>query len=214
MKHLEFLKNIALFGRGVFAITIPKDAKTQSSLSKWVYRNCGVRKKYDRRKNIYIEHPPLVLDIFKGSNGDVKILKLTKEGMKHFGANTLPSGSTTPENLMDYVLINSYLYENNLWSKFSYKPHFRIVLNGLSIGLLSQDFGPSKGVNSLDILISTPLVRDNYLSDTRLLEFIAKRDSLPLSYVQSIIANSYIPRSVEFLRRKIYIPDRITDTYF
>lgn len=169
--YREMLKNIADYGHGVFTLTMAGERKQQNSLTVWLRRN------------------PDVYRHWKGVHPDVGVYCLTREGMAYFDGKDTLSTSKSYFSYLEMAILNSYMVEKNHFVSYKLKPHLVVEIAGKTIGVLSPRYGIPKHSSAINLLISTPETRREFLE-----EVATQPDR-----VRSIIQSCYVPTPLKFL---------------
>lgn len=160
MRYKELLENIAIFGRGVFTVSMVAK-EDQEAFRKFINRN----------HQLFTE--------ITGNRGHKKICILNRAGTKHLGlVNCQLTPSKEFMTLVDIATINSYLAELGKFEEYQLHPHQPFTINGKLIGLVSTRWGPPPCL--VDLLISTPSSVKNFFPKTRPSNLITPRGVLRL----------------------------------
>lgn len=161
MDYPTLLKQIALYGHGVFTITMIPDKSEQQALRMFIQRN-----------------PELFFQL-QGNKGHNKLLILTRKGSQYFGARNCPLlKSSEYYTLLDYATINAYLAEIEVFESYKISPREPILFNAKTIGLVSNRWGiPQVPV---DLLLASPKTTKQFFPKARPSNLITPRGVLRL----------------------------------
>lgn len=147
MKYKELLENVAIYGRGVFTISMSSEDDHQN-FRKFINRN-----------------PQLFTEI-TGNRGHKKICILNRAGTKYLGlVNCQLAQSKEFTTLIDIATINSYLAELGKFEEYQLHPHQPLKLDEKVVGLVSTRWGPPPCL--VDLLISTPSSAKSFFQKNR-----------------------------------------------
>ena len=173
---------MAKYGRGVFTITMA---------------NNSIRHQF----KMYLYRHPEIYQQLTGTNGDIKIFQLNKEGMKAFGGTLRGHNMiNTWASILDVALINGYMIESQDIKNYSMKPHSHIEISNKRVGIISNRWGLTKNVGEIDVLLGTKSSVSNLLEAQEELESLAKRESISVEKLTTIIEKTITPKSLLFLR--------------
>jgi hypothetical protein len=162
MNYKQFLTFISQYGHGVFTVTMLDSSSERKTLTSFINNN---------------------LDFFEGlkvAQGQVRIFKLTFKGMSYFGFKRKPCKTMEVYSLLEYVLINSYLINNNAHIKYTIKPYCMLTINNLKVGILSAKWGIPRNINEYDVLVSyKTFVKELFNNHDLLLQY-SKRNGIEL----------------------------------
>lgn len=135
MHYLDALKLCAQYGHGVFF----------SSL-------CGSRKHQDSFKFFKLRHPSF-FETWIPQGAQYRLITLSKDCYKYLGVQYRTYALENYFSVLDAAIINAYMFEQNDFFEWAYKP--RLILNTKlgNVGLLSTRYGPPKDLSHIDLLI-------------------------------------------------------------
>ncbi len=156
--YRETLKKVAVFGHGIFSITMLTDPRERNALTVFIHRN---------------NH---LFESLNGRRGDVVIYKLTKPGLEYLEVKGKISRAQSWQAQLDMLIINSYMNEVNGWLSYTNTPHLILDIIGKKVGLVSQQWGINTAIEKLDLLLCTPQTKDQFIanSDANLSEIKTK----------------------------------------
>ena len=165
------LKRVADYGHGVFTQTMVEGKKERTSLRVWLHR-----------------HPEMAIS-WRGEKGDVAIFSLTKKGMEYFQGRDRLSRSESYYSYVDMAVLNAYMMEKDSFVNYRLRGHLSAEIGGHKVGLLSPRWGYPREISSLDILLTSPEMRSEYLTNSK-----TKSEKL-----RELIESSYVPLALRFL---------------
>ena len=168
------LKRVADYGHGVFTQTMVEGKKERNSLRVWLHR-----------------HPEMAIS-WRGEKGDVAIFRLTKKGMKYFEGRDRLSRAESYYSYVDMALFNAYMIEKDSFVNYRLRTHLSVEIGGHKVGLLSPRWGYPREISSLDILLTTPEMRSEYLTDWKIKRYKSEK-------LRELIESSYVPLALRFL---------------
>ena len=169
-------------GHGVFSLTMLESIKS------WNYAK------------VFVHRKPSLFWSIRGTHGDIRIFKLTKEGCRFFNLekSTITS-SESPEALTDILLINSFLVEKGIEIKYKNTPYISLSTTFGKVGVLSRRWGVPREVENLDILLSTPQMKKDVLKSLEVYIPVITKSQVK-SQVIKTIENAYTPIPLKNLR--------------
>lgn len=163
--HLEFLKDIADYGHGVFVRTMfHPDRMRRKSLVSWLKA-----------------HPEFV-ETIDAPNNSPSLHVLTPEGMKHFSAQSSLTKSTTVHGLTDILILNAYVFEMGAPFLLPYSVDRTWTLESLKVGLVSTRYGMPLAPETFDRLLILPKSRQALPSHLHHLPFYTPAALLKVAF--------------------------------
>lgn len=178
--YKDFLKAVGDFGKGVFTLTMIKDRKQREALRQYIYSN----------KHFFCSG-------FSGKDGKASIYILTKEAYKAFDCKGNLTEASTFAGIIDIALLNAYMIEQEDFFEHPFGPHLSYNVAGNQVGLISHIWKVCKQIADLDYLICTKPLRDEYLSNTKELQKIARKLNVTEDFLIEKIENCIIPAAFE-----------------
>ncbi len=145
--YRDLLKNVAIFGHGIFSTTMLDDPKERNALTVFIHRN------------------PTLFNSFNGRRGDLVVHALSKEGLEYLEVKGKLSRAQSWQSHLDMLIINAYMAEVDSWVTYVNSPHAILEIAGKKVGLVSQRWGINAAIDQLDILLCTPQTKDQVLEN-------------------------------------------------
>lgn len=182
MRYQNLIEKVALYGYGVFTLTMIADEAERASFVK------------------FIERHPSFFQQFKGKQGDLKIITLTNEGKKHFNVKVRLSEAESWHSYLDIALFNSYMVETNEWAKQTNKPHFVLDLKSEKVGLISSRWGINKNFRELKTILATENQKKQLINDVSFIADSVRDLRATKEEIIEVISRSHTPKAFQFIR--------------
>lgn len=182
MRYQDLIEKVALYGYGVFTLTMLEDEAERASLKKFIQRN-----------------PPLFQQ-FKGKQGDLKIITLTNEGKNYFKVKVRLSEAQSWHSYLDIALFNSYMAEKGDWAKQTNKPHFVLSLKSEKVGLISSRWGINKNFHDLKTILATENQKKQLINDVSFIAESVRDLKATKEEIIETISRSYTPTAFQHIR--------------
>lgn len=183
MSTEEFFQFIGNFGHGVLTYSLAREMGLKpDTIKKYISRN------------------EEFFDIYKGDRVLSNVIVMKKSLYEKLNIEGTPTKSQAPSSLTDILLVNAYLIEKEIKTKWSYKPHFVLDNNGEKIGIISQNWSVSKPFKQYDILLS---VKNHFKSadiDTISRNLASRDNSSKEEAINWLTKKTYTPRALEHFR--------------
>lgn len=169
--YQDLLKNIAVYGYGVFSFTMIVDKKERDKFWLFCKRN------------------PEYFQTFPGRSTDFSIKMCTRRLVNYLGIESQVKFSQAGSwaSLFDILLVNSYMNEVGSWISYSAMPNQVHLFSGKKVSICSQKFGFVSNPEDSDVIVCSP----------RVVPFLQKNNP---DFLEKIEEKIYVPRSVEHIR--------------
>ena len=180
MDYKDFLEKVASYGNGVFTLTMISDEKNRAACRKWMPR-----------------HPSL-FNSLKGAKNDLQIHVLNNLGLQTLGIEKKRLTSAESfASLVDMALINSYMFESNIFSSYSYKPNLLMEIGEKKVSIISLVWGVPKNIKEASVVLATYGTIKDYEKNKNFIKQDSKKSGLNESELRNIIQNAYTPIALQ-----------------